>query len=161
MANFMTTTTTSATNLFPFASLNPTSYTNNYQLWVGKCQQEQPPAGINPATVTPGSNQSGVQVQEAPLYMVFKNNGSTVTPADVKVTFTNSGATCSETWGPLTKVTNGPTGSKVVGSSNTYVYGAPYTASGQLTVCADLKSGTTRYHDTVTPTDSFTPPTLP
>ncbi len=66
MANFKTTTASSATNLFPFASLNPTSYTNNYQLWVGKCQQEQPPAGINPATVTPGRTRAGCRCRRRP-----------------------------------------------------------------------------------------------
>ena len=30
-----------ATSLFPFWSPS-TTYTNNYQLWAGKCEQEQP-----------------------------------------------------------------------------------------------------------------------
>jgi prepilin-type N-terminal cleavage/methylation domain-containing protein len=172
-----TTTTGSTGGLFPFASLNPTSYANNYQLWAGKCQQEQPPAGVNAATVNPGSVQNPLTIQEAPLYLVVKYNGAAVAPANVKITFTNtSGSACTETWGPYTTPgPNGPSGTNVVGGASTYVYVAPFASSatsgsqasasgqtGQLTVCADHRATSgTWYHNTATTTDSFTAPTLP
>jgi len=166
-----TDTTGSAGGLFPFASLNPTSYTNNYQLWTGKCQQEEPPAGINAETVAPGSVQgstsSPLPIQEAPLYLVIKYNGSPVAPADVKLTFQSTGSStaCSEGWGYLPLAGNGPSGS--------YVYGAPFATSvtsgsgssasgltGQLVICADHKVGNSWYNASPASgvTDSFTQP---
>ena len=49
------------TGLFPFvSSLNPVTYTNNYQLWAGTCRAEQPPTGYDMSSVTPGSSQTQV-----------------------------------------------------------------------------------------------------
>lgn len=144
-----------AGGLFPFASsLNPASYTNNYQLWAGSCRQEEPPAGTNAASVTPGYTGT-MQVMEPAIdvtttYTNSRGATTAVTPAHVKITFTNgSGSSCSDTWGPLTASSSnqGP------GGSLNYVFGAPFasgvtigsgaSASGQtgsLTVCADYKA---------------------
>ncbi|HSC04936.1 MAG TPA: prepilin-type N-terminal cleavage/methylation domain-containing protein [Solirubrobacteraceae bacterium] len=145
--------------LFPFASLNPTSYTNNYQLWAGACRAEEPPAGVNAATVTPGSSQS-LTVLEPVLYLTTNR-----TPLDVKFTFNAAtGSTCQDVWTPTVSTTAGPSGS--------YVYGLPYATSqtagtnssssgltGSITVCADYKSGTKYGMASQTITDDFTTPT--
>ena len=146
------------TGLFPFASLNPTSYTNNYQLWAGSCRQEEPPAGTDAASITPGLVMPGT----APMYVTspkvdvnvtYKNSSnstSAVTPNDVKLSFAStSGSACSEnnTWGPYAATIAG-TGTRH------YIYPAPFatsatsgstaSASGQtgtVTVCADYTPG--------------------
>lgn len=157
----------SAGGLFPFASLNPTSYANNYQVWAGSCRAEQPPAGVNPASVTPGLTNLGVNVYEPELYLTTTKGGSTVTPTDVKITFTSaSGSACTDTWTPAV--------SSIAGPGSSRVYGLPYASSqtsganssssgltGSITVCADLKSGT-RYYLAPTSaafTDDFGNPT--
>jgi Tfp pilus assembly protein PilV len=172
--------TTSIDGLFPFvSSLNPVSYTNNYQVWGGTCLQEQPPAGIDMFTVTPGStNAQSIQEPALDLAVTWKASaGSTVThiaPTDVKMSFQStagSGTTCNDTWaltGSQTSASPGPSG------SNSYVYGMPFASSqtsgstasgsgetGSVTVCVDyLYSGT--YYE-ATPgsgiTDSFSTPT--
>jgi prepilin-type N-terminal cleavage/methylation domain-containing protein len=150
----------STMGLFPFASVNPVSYTNNYQLWAGTCVQERPPAGADVATVTPGSNQTSF-VLTAPaldVNVTYKNSSGTVSqvaPTDVKVSFASgSGATCSDTWGPFTaSATN-----KGSGSPLNYIYPAPFASSatsgptasgsgqtGTVTVCADYNSGGNYY----------------
>jgi prepilin-type N-terminal cleavage/methylation domain-containing protein len=155
-------TPASANGLFPFASSNPTSYTNNYQVWAGTCQQEEPPAGQDMVTVNPGSTQTQV-IQEPALGLNITWKGSPVGPSDVKVTFQSaSGTSCKDEWGPLAA-------SKV--SGNTYVYGIPFASSatsgstasvsgltGTVKVCADYKpSGSSTYYQATssTFTDSF------
>lgn len=146
--------------LFPFASLNPTSYTNNYQLWAGACRAEQPPAGVNAATVTPGLSNLTATVYEPQLYLTTSR-----TPNDVKFTFNAaSGSTCQDIWTPALSSIAGPSGSRV--------YGLPYATSqtsganssssgltGSVTVCADYKSGSRYYQASGTITDDFTTPT--
>lgn len=166
---------TSIQGLFPFvSSLNPASYTNNYQLWAGKCLQEQPPAGTNNFTVPPGASLTTGQVVTVPalvLTTTYKaSNGavSSVNPSDVKVTFNNtsgSGTTCSDEWGPLTAASVTP-----ALATGTNVYGIPFATSstsgsgssssgqtGTVTVCADYKVGSSSYYQasTSTFTDSY------
>lgn len=161
---------TTGTGLFPFvSSQNPVTYTNNYQVWAGTCRAEQPPTGYDMFTVAPGSSQSSVSSPAAPPVQVptlqltvKKSTGTTVTPTDVKVTFASSDGSCSDSWA-LTPTSNGTTG-----SSGSYYYGVPFAASastgsgasasgqtGSLTVCADLKSGTSSYFKQTSST--FTP----
>jgi hypothetical protein len=149
--------------LFPFASLNPTSYTNNYQVWAGTCRQEEPPAGTDVATVTPGLliPAMAVTAPAVDVKATYKQQSGTViqvAPADVKFTFTsdaNSGQSCSDTWGPFT-TTNAK---QVAASPITYRYAAPFatsatsgataSASGQtgtVTVCADYTPGGGKYY---------------
>jgi prepilin-type N-terminal cleavage/methylation domain-containing protein len=159
--------------LFPFASLNPTSYTNNYQLWAGICRQEQPPAGIDAASVTPGliigppasSPSMSVTAPAIDVNVTYKpQTGSVqqVAPTDVKITFAStSGTNCGETWGPF-KTTDAK---QVVSNPLTYRYAAPFASSattgsaasasgqtGQITsVCADYTTGGKTYKYTYTP----------
>lgn len=158
--------------LFPFASLNPTSYTNNYQLWAGTCRQEQPPAGVDAASVTPGySGAMNVAAPAVDVNVTYKNQvGSVtpVTPADVKVLFaSSSGTTCNDTWGPFTTLN----AKQVSASPPTYRYAAPFASSatsgsgasasgqtGTVQVCADYKpGGSSSYYksSSATFTDAF------
>jgi prepilin-type N-terminal cleavage/methylation domain-containing protein len=163
--------TAPAGGLFPFASLNPTSYANNYQLWAGACRAEQPPAGVNAATVTPGLTSLGVNVYEPQLDLTTTRSGSSVVPTDVKIVFTAaSGSSCSDTW-----TWSSSQGAPPAGPGNSHVFGLPYATSqttgtnssssgltGSITsVCADVKVGSSYYKTTVTTpfTDDFTTPT--
>ena len=161
-----------AAGLFPFASLNPTSYTNNYQVWAGSCRAEQPPAGRDVMTVTPGAALAP-QAQEPALYLTTTRSGSPVVPTDVKIVFTAaSGASCTDTWTWSSSLYGAPN----AGPGNSYVFGLPYASSqttganssssgltGSVTVCADYKSGTRYYPATSSSfTDDFaTPYSLP
>ena len=170
--------TSSSNGLFPFAtSLNPVSYTNNYQVWAGTCLQEQPPAGTGVFTVSPGSsNGQSIVEPQLDLTTTWKSSSGAsaayVAPADVKITFTStagSGTSCTDEWGPLTSNSSnaGPTG------THYYEYGMPFASSqtsgstasgsgetGAISVCADYKSGATYYKaSTATPfTDSYSTP---
>ena len=171
--------TSPAGGLFPFASLNPTSYTNNYQLWAGTCRQEQPPAGIDVASVTPGLviPSLAVAAPAVDISATYKNQSGTVTqvaPADVKFTFNsdpNSGQSCQDNWASLT-LTNAK---QVSTSPITYRYGAPFASSatsgsgasassqtGTVSVCVDYTPGGGKYYknnSTAAFTDSFGSPT--
>ncbi len=172
--------TTSSNGLFPFvSSLNPVSYTNNYQVWAGTCQQEQPPAGIDMFTVTPGSsNPQTIQEPALNLTATWKASaGSTVKPifpTDVKMTFQStagSGNACTDTWALSAPQTGA---NPVLPASTSYVYGMPFASSqtsgssasgsgetGSVTVCLDYLSGGTYYEATPgsSITDSFSTPT--
>ena len=127
LASSVTTTTASGTSstmgLFPFSSSsNPANYTNNYQVWPGTCQQEEPPSGTDMVTVTPGSSQTA-PIQEPALAVGVTWNGSAVAPNDVKVTFqSSSGTSCKDEWAMTAQTAS-------VVSGNTYVYGIPFAAS--------------------------------
>ncbi len=156
-----------AGGLFPFASLNPTSYANNYQVWAGTCRAEQPPAGVNAASVTPGLANLGVDVYEPELYLTTTRGGSNATPTDVKITFTSAtGSACTDVWTPAI--------STIAGTGQSRVYGLPYASSqtsgsnssssgltGSITVCADVKVGSSTYYSAGASalTDNFTSPT--
>ena len=172
--------TLNATSLFPFWSPS-TAYTNNYQLWAGKCEQEQPltpPTGTDTATVGPGAAVVSTSAGMAPTVampavdVAAKWNGTPVTPA-VKITFTGSGAggACSDTWQNVP-----PAGTEIAGGVTYGVYPAPFastaaagqpTASasgdpGTISVCVQYTNGSqgTR-HETVGPltNTNFTAPT--
>lgn len=150
---------TSIQGLFPFvSSLSPVSYTNNYQLWAGKCLQEQPPAGTNTFTVGPAASLTSQVVLVPALlltstYTPYRGTAGAITPSDVKATFTSasgSGTSCSDEWSA--------TGSAV--SSGVNVYGIPFASSsatgsgasssgqtGTVSVCVDYKpSGSSTYY---------------
>jgi prepilin-type N-terminal cleavage/methylation domain-containing protein len=153
----------SGSGLFPFASsLNPASYTNNYQLWAGTCRAEEPPAGKDEASVTPGySGSIPVTEPEIDVNATYLNNRgqtSPVTPNDVKITFNaTSGNTCSDTWAYSSSSTPPYTADTSQGA-NHYEFAAPFatgatsgstaSASGQtgnFTVCADYTTGGKTY----------------
>jgi hypothetical protein len=161
-ASIATTTVAGASpgGLFPFASLNPTSYTNNYQVWAGTCRQEQPPAGTDVASVTPGLLIPLMWVTAPVLdvnvtYQPNRGTASLVVPTDVKITFTSdatSGTACSDTWGPFAATYPGS-------GTKHYLYAAPFASSatsgsgssasgqtGTVTVCADYNPSGTSYY---------------
>jgi hypothetical protein len=146
-----------ASNLFPFALSGP-SYTNNYQVWAGKCPQEQPlqpPAGIDTASVNPGGSVTAT-VAEPAIDVAVKNSGSYVAPTDVKILFsgTSTAGSCSDTWSQVPRLTT-----ETASGVTYYVYPAPFasnaakgtaTASasgdpGTIQVCVDYKTGSTSY----------------
>jgi prepilin-type N-terminal cleavage/methylation domain-containing protein len=169
--------TAPAGGLFPFASLNPTSYTNNYQVWAGKCRQEQPPAGTDVASVTPGATSGSMSVT-APAVNVsvtFKSRTGSITqvaPGHVKTLFQDggTGTSCSDSWGPFTAINPPTTGANRVSTSPlTYVFPAPFASSstsgsgasasgqtGTVQVCADYTTGGSTYQATSSPfTDAY------
>jgi hypothetical protein len=151
--------TASSQGLFPFASsLNPVSYTNNYQVWAGKCLQEEPPSGTNMFSVPPGSsNTQTILVPALLLTTTYKAQNGTVTnvnPTDVRATFNStSGTACGpDDWGPLTaaSVPGLPTGQNVYGIpfASSATSGSGISSSGQtgtVTICADYTLGTSTY----------------
>ncbi len=138
-----------ASNLFPFAFSGP-SYTNNYQVWAGRCLQMRPPTGVNQISVPPGSTQSW-NIQE-PELDVFVYSGSTrIAPAHVKITFqVVSGPACTDSW-YSTIASNASTS-----ATGALAYpGVPFASgsSGTLSVCADNGS---QKNTATGVTDSFT-----
>ena len=128
-------------SLFPFASVSPTDYTQNYSVWGGRCAGQAPPTGNNPNlfTVNPGSMGTAQTIQEPLLDLgpVYYNSASNqVKPADVVLTF--SDGSCTDSWSPtMLSTINSTTG----WFTNP---GQPYAPSGTLTVCADYNGGTSR-----------------
>ena len=85
--------------LFPFMFTGP-SYSGNYQVWAGPCQQMEPPAGVDKITVSPGSNQTAA-VQEPALDIVVKNGATRIAPSSISLSFqSTSGTSCASTWYP-------------------------------------------------------------
>jgi prepilin-type N-terminal cleavage/methylation domain-containing protein len=155
-------------NLFPFYLGSSAQYTNNYQVWAGSCEQEQPlqpPAGTGFASVTAGKAASTTTpdalVAEPAIDVGVKyNNGPVVAPASVTITFTgknSSGATsCVDIWRNVTSV-----GPDTVGGVTTYgAFPAPFASQatkgtagasatgdqGSIQVCAYYNG----YHATTT-----------
>jgi hypothetical protein len=126
---------------------------------------------VNPATVTPGLTNLGVNVYEPQLDLTTTRSGSSVVPTDVKIVFTAAtGSSCSDTW-----LWSSSQGAPTAGPGSSHVFGLPY-ATGQTTgpnssssgltgsitsVCADVKVGSSYYKNSVTTpfTDDFTTPT--
>ena len=124
--------------LFPFAATSPTSYTQNYSVWGGRCSKQAPPPGKNPNlfTVNPGSMGTPHTIQEPLLDLgtiAFSGfSGTPTAPAHVVLTF--SDGTCTDSWSPtLLSTMNATTG----WFKNP---GQPYAPSGDLTVCADYNN---------------------
>lgn len=139
--------------LFPFW-FTSTSYASNYQVWAGKCQQNQPPTGVNKVSVNPGSTQTGLAVQEPALNVTVTYSGSRVAPSDVKLTFTSaSGNSCTDTWSPpvasdAASDANGSLAYPGQPFATTATTGATASASGltgTYSVCADYKYNGTSY----------------
>ncbi|HEX3979402.1 MAG TPA: hypothetical protein VHW96_24230 [Solirubrobacteraceae bacterium] len=136
--------------LFPFSGSS--AYNNNYTAWAGQCPQQRPPAGVDAFTVSPGLTQS-VSIAEPLLDLAFTFGGVSRQPAHVKLTFTSlTGGACSETWSPTLLSSAGSTG-WLANPGQPYADGT----TGTLSVCADYKSGTKTYTNTVSaPNTSFT-----
>jgi Tfp pilus assembly protein PilV len=167
--------------LFPFdtSSTLPAAYTNNYSIWAGRCLQNQPPAGYDQFSVTPGSAQT-VSVLEPVLAVATVNytSGTSTTavkPNHVKLTFTSTaGAACpTYSWYPTLSSAASPATEPATGwlaypgqpfataattgatASGATQPGSPQT--GAVTVCADYSG----YKAQATvENDNFTTPTV-
>jgi prepilin-type N-terminal cleavage/methylation domain-containing protein len=165
-------------NLFPFYLGSSAQYTNNYQVWAGSCEQEQPlqpPAGTGFASVTPGkvaSTTPDAIVDEPAIDLAVKSNLAVVTPAHVDIKFSGNNSagttvTCTDTWRQMS-----PLAYETVGGVPYGIYPAPFASkaakgstnpmasstgdTGTIQVCADYNN---RYEwSTAMQTNSFNPP---
>jgi prepilin-type N-terminal cleavage/methylation domain-containing protein len=155
-----------ASRLFPFSMPGAPDYTNNYTIWAGRCQAEQPavpPANTNSTTVRPGGAASAVAFEPA-LDAAVSYRGGPVPPTDVKITFNStSGTSCSDQWFPVFSART-----DVVGTTSYGVYPAPFASSaasgnanasstgdtGVDVFCADYLTGGRYYKETATTTNS-------
>jgi prepilin-type N-terminal cleavage/methylation domain-containing protein len=164
-------------SLFPFASLPGPSYANNYQVWAGQCDQEQPAqppligspsVQTNYATVTPGAVAVPATVVEPALDAAISYNGTPVTPTDVKITFTStpgSGTACNDTWYPVASVHTDSVGGVTYNTypapfASTSAAGTP-TASlqgqtGTVSLCADYLTAPSTYRHESSPATTNT-----
>jgi len=168
-----------ATSLFPFWSPS-TTYANNYQLWAGACEQEeplQPPTGTGTATVGPGAAVvapagGAPSVAEPAIDVAVKYSGAYVTPGQVWVTFTGSGTggACSDKWQNIPVA-----GTELVSGVTNYIYPAPFASNaavgasnasatgdpGTISVCVQYTTGGTTKHESTTAmtNTNFTAPT--
>ena len=150
-------------NMFPFYLGSSSQYANNYQLWAGACEQEQPlqpPAGTGFASVTPGMAASlgtpDAVVAEPAIDVAITYGGVAKVPAHVVILFTGKNATgsvtCTDTWRPPAAL-----GSEIVSGTTYYTYPAPFASTaakgstspmasntgdaGTIQVCADYNPG--------------------
>jgi Tfp pilus assembly protein PilV len=141
-------------HLFPFAY---PGYTNNYQVWAGKCQQMEPPAGTTGTmfSVAPGSSQTA-QIAEPAINLTATYNGAAVTPSHVKFTFAStpgSGPTCNDSWFATVVPNTGMGNLASPGQpfATTAASGPTASASGytgSYSICADYKPGNTYFKST-------------
>jgi prepilin-type N-terminal cleavage/methylation domain-containing protein len=162
-------------NLFPFYLGSSAQYTNNYQLWAGACEQEQPltpPTGTGFASVTPGMAASpsltapDAIVDEPAIDVAIKYSGTVHPPGHVNITFTGKNATgsvtCTDTWHVVPAL-----GPDTVSGTTYTAYPSPFASTaakgstspmasntgdpGTINVCADYNySGTSYKHVTTT-----------
>jgi prepilin-type N-terminal cleavage/methylation domain-containing protein len=148
-------------SLFPFYLGSSAQYTNNYQVWAGACEQEEPlspptvgGAETDFATVSPGkvatllsTTTVDATVFEPAIDVAIKSNGgAALLPSHVDVQFTGmnsagTASTCQDTWKQVPRV-----GTET--GSNGIVYGiypAPFasqSAVGSATASATGDKGT-------------------
>jgi type II secretory pathway pseudopilin PulG len=119
-------------NLFPFNNGTSGNYTNNYQVWAGSCDTDQPPAANRTSTtVSPGgwaipSGANGILEPSLKIRISYGTTGTYVTPAHIKLT-----DACGLTWSPQIRPTDASTGTQ----GHLAFPGQPYSSS--YTVCAD------------------------
>lgn len=137
-------------SLFPFYSTTNASYGGNYQVWAGKCAEEQPlqPPTLNGtltdgATVTPGATGVPALLVEPSIDALTKYNGVVETPTHVHVTFKNTAGSCTDAWTNVAAV-----GSEQVSNVTYNVYPAPFSsnaAQGSATASANGGTGTVTF----------------
>ncbi len=127
--------------IFPYITTSPTTFTNNYTVYAGKCASALPPTNSNQqsyATVPPGgtatSTSNGAVTVKMPVINVSVTyNGSAVKPTGITLR-----DACTDTWTP----TISSSGTKPTTGWLAYP-GQPY-GSG-YTVCADYKYNSSSY----------------
>jgi prepilin-type N-terminal cleavage/methylation domain-containing protein len=155
-------------HLFPFYLGSSPQYTNNYQMWAGACEQEEPlspptlSAALAPpsltsvktdfATVGPGnvasaigsSNVDALVFEPAILVAVKYGGGAASLPSHVDIDFTgknSAGAvSCQDNWTQVPSV-----GTETVGGIAYGIYPAPFAstaATGTATASATGDTGT-------------------
>jgi hypothetical protein len=151
-------------NLFPFYMGSSQQYTQNYQVWAGACEQEQPlqpptVAGVPTnyltdfETVAPGQSATSltspgvdVNVFEPAIDVAVKYNGGTaVLPAHVAVKFSGlnsagTATTCQDTWNQVQSV-----GTETISGVTYGIYPAPFAsqaAQGSATASNTGDQGT-------------------
>lgn len=142
-------------------------YPQTYAVWAGRCLAQQPPtqSGSYPTTVPVPAGQPVPTPVYEPMFEVLNvwgnsQNSTREVPAHIVFTYRDpSGTTnpCFDSWAatlvPATTVSGEPSTGWLLDM------GQPY-AAGNLTVCADWKSGSTYHYGTVTtPNTRFTSPT--
>lgn len=153
----LSTQITTPTTLYPFVSGGSNTYTNNYTVWAGSCDNDQPPAAnASYASVQPGGSASAPVALPGLIVKVTnktksgnQTTTSQVTPDDILIT-----DGCGQSWYPRVRSSDpaNPLGQLALA-------GQPYAPSGQpLTVCADFKGSSTYAHDksVSTPNANFT-----
>jgi type II secretory pathway pseudopilin PulG len=144
-------------SLYPFEFTGP-SYVNNYQVWAGKCPQMEPPAGIDDASVSPGSTQT-LAIAEPAMNVLVTFGGTRVAPAGMRLTFaSSSGTSCTDNWTPAiaSNAATSTTGALAYPGqpfASTATSGSTESASkskGSYSVCAQYSSGGKTYENTVT-----------
>lgn len=130
-------------NLFPFYLGSSSQYANNYQVWAGACEQEQP---LQPPTVTGVSGNYGTDfasvspgqgatplanpnvdasVFEPAIDVAVKYNGTLVTPTQFDIQFSGYNAagtlSCKDNWQGVQAV-----GSETVSGVTYGTYPAPF-----------------------------------
>ncbi|MGN6868719.1 MAG: carboxypeptidase regulatory-like domain-containing protein [Solirubrobacteraceae bacterium] len=132
-------------NLFPFYMGSTSRYANNYQVWAGSCEQEQPlqpptvagTSGVYQtdfATVAPGQGATpavnptvDATVFEPAIDVAVQYNGGTaVAPSHVSIAFSGynsagTSVTCVDNWNQVA-----PVGSETVGGVTYAIYPAPF-----------------------------------
>jgi prepilin-type N-terminal cleavage/methylation domain-containing protein len=152
-------------SLFPFYLNSSAQYTNNYQVWAGACEQEQP---LSPPTVTgamgsvqtdfasvsPGNvaTAMGTTTVDATVFepaidvAIKSNGGAAALPSHVDILFTgmnsaNTASTCTDEWKQVPRV-----GTETGSNGIVYgVYPAPFasqSAVGSATASATGDKGT-------------------
>jgi prepilin-type N-terminal cleavage/methylation domain-containing protein len=179
-------TTITPGNMFPFYLGSSSQYSNNYQVWAGACEQEQPlqpPTGTGFASVNPGhvasiTSTPDAIVQEPAIDVAVSYSGVVHVPNHVTITFTGNNATgslsCTDVWHLVPR-----TGTEVVGATTYATYPAPFASTaakgntnpmasntgdaGTIQVCADYNySGSNYMHFTLSglTTTNFNAPTI-
>jgi type II secretory pathway pseudopilin PulG len=140
--------------LFPFNNGTSGDYTNNYQVWAGSCDADQPPlANRTSATVGPGgwailNGANGILEPSLKIRVSYGTSGTYVTPAHLKLT-----DGCGLTWSPAIRATDASTATQ----GHLSFPGQPYSSS--YNVCVDYDppgAVTSRVVTTTTTNTNFT-----
>jgi type II secretory pathway pseudopilin PulG len=145
--------------LFPFNNGTSGDYTNNYQVWAGSCDSDQPPsanrtyASVGPSGWAIINGANGILEPSLKIRISYATTGAYVTPAHLKLT-----DSCGLTWSPAIRATDLSAGSTGTGTQGHLAFpGQPYSSS--YNVCVDYDppgAVTSRVVTTTTTNTNFT-----